>query len=103
MQTVMEILSKEMAIDVEKVLNSFYSLLKKPLSIEPSALSSLNGLISDELIENLKKHGFSYPILKFRFPTNNDVYIILKGNKVYGSKNWRDYKEPSLFDELSSL
>jgi|GEM_PF-3482798 len=68
MQTVMEILSKEMAIDVEKVLNSFYSLLKKSLSIEPSALSSLDGLISDELIENLKKHGFSYPILKFRFP-----------------------------------
>jgi len=86
MQTVMEILSKEMAIDVEKVLNSFYSLLKKSLSIEPSALNV-----------------FSYPILKFRFPTNNDVYIILKGNKVYGSKNWRDYKEPSLFDELSSL
>jgi len=57
-----------------------------------------------------------------KFLAFNDGYIILKGNKVYGSKNWRDYvyfvdgydiimsdnyydfyEEPSLFDELSSL
>lgn len=31
MQTVIEILSKEMAIDVQKVLDSFYKLLKKIL------------------------------------------------------------------------
>ena len=71
MQTVIEILSKEMAIDVQKVLDSFYTLLKKSLSIEPSAINNLDGFISDELIENLKKHGFSYPILKFRFPTKS--------------------------------
>ena len=71
MQTVIEILSKEMAIDVQKVLDSFYTLLKKALSIEPSAINNLDGFISDELIESLKKHGFSYPILKFRFPTKS--------------------------------
>jgi hypothetical protein len=71
MQTVIKILSKEMAIDVQKVLDSFYTLLKKSLSIEPSAINNLDDLIFDELIENLKKHGFSYPILKFRFPTKN--------------------------------
>ncbi len=71
MQTVVEILSKEMAIDVQKVLDSFYSLLKKSLSIEPSAIDNLDGFISDELIESLKKSGFSYPVLKFRFPTKS--------------------------------
>ncbi|MDT7880774.1 MAG: hypothetical protein RQ990_07980, partial [Candidatus Hydrothermia bacterium] len=57
-----------------------------------------------------------------KFLAFDDGYIILKGNKVYGSKNWRDYvyfvdgydiimsdnyydfyEEPSLFDELNSL
>jgi len=39
MQTVIEILSKEMAIDVQKVLDSFYTLLKKSFGlIKPSDL-----------------------------------------------------------------
>ncbi len=68
MQTVMEILSKEMAIDPNKVISSFYTLLKKGLSIEPEALETLNGIISQELVDNLKRNGFSYPVLKFKFP-----------------------------------
>ncbi len=68
MQTVVEILSKEMAVDPDKVINSFYTLLKKGLSIEQDALEGLNGIISQELIENFKRNGFSYPVLKFKFP-----------------------------------
>ncbi|MEO0151645.1 MAG: hypothetical protein ABIL52_06615 [candidate division WOR-3 bacterium] len=67
-QTVMEVLSREMAIDTQKVLNSFYNTLKKALSIEPSAIENLDSILSDELIENLKRQGFSYPVLKFVFP-----------------------------------
>jgi len=83
-QTVIEVLSKEMAIDPDKVLNSFYTLLKKGLSIEPSAIENFDGLISDELIENLRKHGFSYPVLKFRFPKRTSYRDIkFKNNLLY--------------------
>ncbi|MCS7245447.1 MAG: hypothetical protein RMJ38_04910 [candidate division WOR-3 bacterium] len=84
MQVVAEILSKEMGIDTNKVLGGFYSLLKGALSIDLSASEVLNGIISQELIENLKKQGFSYPVLKFKFPKGSFYKDIkFKDNLLY--------------------
>ncbi len=85
-QTVIEVLSREMAIDTQKVLSSFYTTLKKALSIEPDAIENLDSILSDELIENLKRQGFSYPVLKFTFPKKAKYKDIKFRNNILFSR-----------------
>jgi hypothetical protein len=88
-----------------KLSKFYHNNLSKPITgikkfVDYFSIAHINGQIKTyhrdgSLKSAMKKKGFENKEMKtdnrIKFLAFDDGYINLEGNKVYGSKNWRDY------------